>query len=163
MDAVDQDLTGQFEASRPRLQALAYRMLGSSGEAEDAVQETWLRLGTASTPIDNLGGWLTTVVTRVCLDRLRARRSRPELAADPDDTMGDTVEVLDDNDPAQQAVMADSVGAALLVVLDVLPPAERAAFVLHDVFAGPFDEIGEILEGPPNAARQLAPGARRRG
>jgi RNA polymerase sigma-70 factor (ECF subfamily) len=156
METVDQDLTARFEANRARLQALGYRILGSSAEAEDAVQETWLRLGTAGDSIENLGGWLTTVVTRVCLDRLRARRSRPELADDPD------LDVIDDRDPADQAEMADSVGAALLVVLDVLPPAERVAFVLHDVFAVPFDEIAQILERSPDSARQLASRARRR-
>ena len=152
-------LTGEFEASRPRLRALAYRMLGSRAEADDAVQEAWLRLDNAGgTGIDNLGGWLTTVTARVCLDRLRSRRSRPEEAVGvrPAD------QVADDHDPAQQAVMAESVGAALMVVLDSLAPAERVAFVLHDVFAVPFDEVGEVVGRTPEAARQLASRARRR-
>jgi RNA polymerase sigma-70 factor (ECF subfamily) len=128
---------------------------------EDAVQETWLRLArTDSALVENLGGWLTTVIARVCLDRLRSRRARPEVAvgAVPDELAG----AADDDDPARQAVLAESVGAALLVVLDLLPPAERVAFVLHDVFAVPFDEIATIVDRSPEAARQLASRARRR-
>ena len=149
-----------FEDSRSRLHALAYRMLGSHAEAEDAVQETWLRLQrTDPAEIENVGGLLTTVVGRVCLDRLRARRARPE---DPvDDVARGTA---DDAaiDPVDEALLAESVGAALMVVLDQLGPAERVAFVLHDVFAVPFDEIAEILGRTPDSARQLASRARRR-
>jgi RNA polymerase sigma-70 factor (ECF subfamily) len=155
-------LAAQFEANRPRLRAVAYRMLGSHNEADDAVQEAWLRLHrTDPSGVDNLGGWLTTVVARLCLDRLRSRRSRPEEPSGgprPEDIAS----VADEHDPAHQALMADSVGAALLVVLELLAPAERVAFVLHDVFAVPFDEIGEIVDRSPEAARQLASRARRR-
>lgn len=152
----------QFESSRPRLRAVAYRMLGSHAEADDAVQETWIRLaGTDADQVENLGGWLTTVIARVCLDRLRARTSRREV------TVGEPVTeaaptAADDHDPAHQALLAESVGAALMVVLDSLPPAERVAFVLHDVFAVPFDEIAEIVDRSPVATRQLASRARRR-
>lgn len=157
----DRWLTEQFEASGPRLQTVAYRMLGSRAEAEDAVQETWLRLArTDPARVENLGGWLTTVIARVCLDRLRSRRARPEVAvgAIPDELAG----AADGDDPARQALVAESVGAALLVVLDLLAPAERVAFVLHDVFAVPFDEIAPIVDRSPDAARQLASRARRR-
>ncbi|MEA2685299.1 MAG: hypothetical protein QOE93_494 [Actinomycetota bacterium] len=152
-------LTDQFEASRPRLQAVAYRMLGSHAEAEDAVQEAWIRLTRADrSGVENLGGWLTTVVARVCLDSLRSRKSRRE-----DAELTDAMVATDDDDhPEQQAIMGDSIGAALLVVLDMLAPAERVAFVLHDVFAVPFDEIGDIVGRSPDAARQLASRARRR-
>jgi RNA polymerase sigma factor (sigma-70 family) len=152
----------QFEASRPRLRGVAYRMLGSRAEAEDAVQDTWLRLDrTDPAGIDNLGGWLTTVLARVCLDRLRSRTARRE-SPETDDL--EHAAPLDDGDadPAQQAVLADSVGAALLVVLDALGPAERVAFVLHDVFAVPFDDMAEIVGRTPEATRQLASRARRR-
>ena len=148
-------LTAQFEASRPRLRAVAYRMLGSRMDAEDAVQETWIRLArTDAARVENLGGWLTTVIARVCLDRLRSRRSHREdsVGAQPPDAIADS----DEDDPSHQALVAESVGAALLLVLDLLPPAERVAFVLHDVFAVPFDEIGEIVGRSPDAARQLA-------
>jgi RNA polymerase sigma factor (sigma-70 family) len=151
----------QFEASRPRLQALAYRILGSRSDAEDAVQETWLRLArTDRAGIDNLGGWLTTVVARVCLDRLRSRRARPEdaVGASP----AEFVDAADDDDPAGEVLLAESVGAALIMVLDLLAPAERVAFVLHDVFAVPFDEIAPVVDRSPQAARQLASRARRR-
>jgi RNA polymerase sigma-70 factor (ECF subfamily) len=156
-------LTEQFEASRPRLRALAYRMLGSHAEADDAVQEAWVRL-TRTDPerIENIGGLLTTVIGRVCLDRLRSRRSRREEPIDapfPDDVAGP---IPVGGDPADEAVLAESVGAALLVVLDLLAPAERVAFVLHDVFAVPFDEIADILGRSPDATRQLASRARRR-
>jgi RNA polymerase sigma-70 factor (ECF subfamily) len=164
MDATTDDadwLTAQFEASRPRLQSVAYRMLGSRAEAEDAVQEAWLRLaGTDAARIDNLGGWLTTVVARLCLDTLRSRQARREDAVT--DPGSDRAMVATDHDPAGEAVMADSVGAALLVVLDSLAPAERVAFVLHDVFGVSFAEIGGILDRTPEAARQLASRARRR-
>jgi RNA polymerase sigma-70 factor (ECF subfamily) len=154
-------LTEQFEASRPRLRAVAYRMLGSQSEAEDAVQETWLRLDRADPAgVENLGAWLTTVIARLCLDRLRSRRSRREepVGPLPEAAPG----IPDDHDPEQQALVAESVGSALLVVLDLLAPAERVAFVLHDVFAVPFDEIAEIVGRSPDAARQLASRARRR-
>jgi RNA polymerase sigma-70 factor (ECF subfamily) len=153
-------LTEQFEASRSRLRAVAYRMLGSHSEAEDAVQETWLRVDRAgATDVENLGGWLTTIVARVCLDRLRSRSSRRE---DPIGLETTTVETDARPGPEEHALVADSVGAAMLVVLDLLTPPERVAFVLHDVFAIPFDEIGEAIDRTPEAARQLASRARRR-
>jgi RNA polymerase sigma-70 factor (ECF subfamily) len=153
--------TAEFEVSRPRLQALAYRILGSRTEAEDAVQETWLRLArTDIAHIDNLGGWLTTVTSRVCLDRLRSRRARPEQAIGtiPDALVGGA----DADEPGDEVLLADSVGAALIMVLDLLAPTERVAFVLHDVFAVPFDEIAPVVDRSPEAARQLASRARRR-
>jgi RNA polymerase sigma factor (sigma-70 family) len=152
----------QFERHRRQLQAVAYRMLGSVGEAEDAVQEAWLRI-TRSEPesIENVGGFLTTVVGRVCMDMLRARRSRPEQAAG--DRLPEPVVAADDHsDPEQETLMADAVGLALLVVLDTLTPSERLAFVLHDMFAVPFAEIAPIVDRTPDAARQLASRARRR-
>jgi RNA polymerase sigma-70 factor (ECF subfamily) len=155
-------LTEQFEGSRPRLRAVAYRMLGSHAEADDAVQETWLRLnGADPAGVENLGGWLTTVIARICLDRLRSRRSRPE---EPFRTqLGErSRETPEEHDPEHHSLIADSVGSALLVVLELLGPAERVAFVLHDVFGVPFDEIGEIVGRSPEAARQLASRARRR-
>lgn len=154
------DLTERFEESRPQLHAVAYRMLGSLSEAEDAVQEAWLRLHrTDATTIDNLGGWLTTVVARVCLDVLRSRRSRREEPLRPDQT---EPRALHGADPEREVLIADSVGVALLVVLETLTPAERLAFVLHDLFATPFAEIGVILDRSPDAVRQLASRARRR-
>jgi len=154
----DDWLAAEFEAARPRLHAVAYRMLGSHADADDAVQEAWLRLaGGDHDRIENAGGLLTTVVGRVCLDRLRTRHSRPE---EPIEAIATAT--VGDDDPADHSVLADSVGSALLVVLDLLGPAERLAFVLHDVFAVPFDEIGEILDRSPEAARQLASRARRR-
>src|SRR5256714_1419487 len=156
-------LVEQFEAQRSRLRSVAYRMLGSLSEADDAVQETWLRLsGTDASVIENFGGWLTTVVARVCLNMLRSRGTRRE---EPLDThLPDPVVTLDDAvDPEQQALLADSVGLALLVVLDQLTPAERLAFVLHDMFAVSFDEIAPIVGRSPEATRQLASRARRRG
>lgn len=152
-------LAEQFEQSRTRLRAVAYRMLGSATEADDAVQESWLRASRAGVDgVDNLGGWLTTVVSRVCLDRLRSRRSRREQPLD-----GVLVDAPSgDRHPEDEAVLADALGAALLVVLDALTPAERLAFVLHDLFAVPFDEISEILDRSPAAVRQLASRARRR-
>jgi RNA polymerase sigma-70 factor (ECF subfamily) len=157
----DDWLTARFEESRPRLHALAYRMLGSHAEAEDAVQETWIRLRrTDPAGIENVGGLLTTVVGRVCLDRLRARRARPE---DPVDDAG-VASTADEtaSDPVDETLLAESVGAALMVVLDRLGPAERVAFVLHDVFAVPFEEIAEILGRTSDSSRQLASRARRR-
>jgi len=150
-------LAERFEQHRPRLRAVAYRMLGSLAEADDAVQDTWLRLSRSDADrIDNLGGWLTTVVARECLHLLRSRRHRNEEPADPI-VIPDT-----DLDPEQEALLADSVGLALLVVLDRLTPAERLAFVLHDMFELPFDEIAGIVGRTPTAARQLASRARRR-
>src|SRR5215218_10320511 len=149
-------LAEQFEENRAHLKAVAYRMLGSISEAEDAVQETWLRLSRSDTSsVENLGGWLTTVVGRVCLDMLRSRRSRRDgpLGVQVPDRI---VSHGDGIDPEQQALLADSVGLALLVVLDTLDPAERLAFVLHDMFAVPFDEIAPIVGRSPAAARQLA-------
>ncbi|HEV8649815.1 MAG TPA: sigma-70 family RNA polymerase sigma factor [Actinomycetes bacterium] len=155
-------LAERFEAHRTHLRAVAYRMLGSASDADDAVQEAWLRLGRADTSgVANLGGWLTTVVARVCLDVLRARTSRREepLGVHLPDPV---VRRQDGTDPEQQALLAEGVGLALLVVLDTLAPAERLAFVLHDTFAVPFDEIAAILGRSPNAARMLASRARRR-
>ncbi|MEV6395647.1 sigma-70 family RNA polymerase sigma factor [Streptomyces sp. NPDC051907] len=155
-------LAERFEAHRTHLRAVAYRMLGSLSEADDAVQEAWLRLDRADTSdVENLGGWLTTVVGRVCLDMLRSRRSRGEESLDvrvPDPVVGSP----DGVDPEHQALLADSVGLALLVVLETLSPAERLAFVLHDMFAVPFDEIAPMVGRTPTAARQLASRARRR-
>ncbi|MEV6804051.1 sigma-70 family RNA polymerase sigma factor [Streptomyces sp. NPDC051132] len=151
-------LAERFEAYRGHLRAVAYRMLGSVAEAEDAVQEAWLRLSRSDTAeVENLGGWLTTVVGRVCLDVLRARRSRGEEPLESWRPAPDT-----GPDPAHGALLADSVGLALLVVLDTLAPAERLAFVLHDLFGVPFAEIAGILGRSPAAARQLASRARRR-
>jgi RNA polymerase sigma factor (sigma-70 family) len=155
-------LAERFQAHRTRLRAVAYRMLGSLTEADDAVQETWLRLGRSDTSgVDNLGGWLTTIVARVCLDMLRSRRSRREepLGAHLPEPI---ISRQDGIDPEQQALLAEGVGLALLVVLDTLAPAERLAFVLHDMFAVPFDEIAAIVGRSPTAARQLASRARRR-
>src|SRR6267154_2296577 len=156
-----EQLAEQFEEHRPHVRAVAYRMLGSVSEAEDAVQEAWIRLSrTDVSGVDNLRGWLTTVVARVCLDMLRSRASRRE---DPLDVhVPDPVVTRVDDDPAEHALLADSVGMALLVVLDTLPPAERLAFVLHDVFAVPFEQIGPILDRTPAAAKQLASRARHR-
>ncbi len=151
-----------FEQQRPRLQAVAYRMLGSMAEAQDAVQEAWLRVsGASGEDVANVSGWLTTIVSRQCLNMLRSRASRRE---DPLDVWvpDPVVEFGDGADPAEQSVLADSVGLALLVVLESLDPAERLAFVLHDMFAVPFDDIAPMLERTPAAARQLASRARRR-
>jgi RNA polymerase sigma-70 factor (ECF subfamily) len=150
-----------FEAQRPHLRSVAYRMLGSLHEADDAVQEAWLRLSRADTgDVRDLRAWLTTVVSRVCLDVLRSRASRREESLDVH--LPDPIVTRVDDDPAEHAILADSVGIALLVVLDTLAPAERLAFVLHDVFAVPFDEIGPILDRSPAAAKQLASRARQR-
>ena len=154
----DDWLAARFEASRPRLRGVAYRMLGSLAEAEDAVQEAWIRAaGGYTQDVANLDGWLTTVVARICLDMLRARKSRREEPLDPAQAAADAAA-----GPEQEAVLADSVGYALLVVLDTLAPAERVAFVLHDMFGLPFDEIGTVTGRSPTAARQLASRARRR-
>jgi RNA polymerase sigma factor (sigma-70 family) len=151
----------QFEAHRPQLRAVAYRMLGSLSEADDAVQESWLRLShSGADDIVNLRAWLTTVVSRICLDMLRARAARRE---DPFDAhVPDPVVTQVGDDPEEHALLADSVGLALLVVLDTLSPAERLAFVLHDIFAVPFGQIGAILDRSPAAAKQLASRARQR-
>src|SRR5438132_1664390 len=151
-----------FEAHRQRLRTVAYRMLGSRSEADDAVQETWLRLSRADTSgVENLGGWLTTVVGRVCLDILRSRKA---LREDPLEThVPEPVISREEGiDPEQEVLLADAVGLALLVVLETLAPAERLAFVLHDMFAVPFDDIAPIVERSPAATRQLASRARRR-
>ena len=155
-------LAQQFEQHRGRLRAVAYRMLGSTSEADDAVQDAWLRLsGANAQEIENLGGWLTTVVARVCLNKLRSRSTRREESLDwrvPDPI----VTAEGDMEPEQEAVLADSVGLALLVVLDALPPAERLALVLHDMFGVPFDDIAPIVGRSSTATRQLASRARRR-
>jgi RNA polymerase sigma factor (sigma-70 family) len=150
-------LATRFDESRPRLRAVAYRMLGSNSEAEDAVQEAWLKLSRADTAeVQNLGGWLTTVVARVCLDMLRTRRARREEPLPPGaDTPGG-------DHPEENLALADATGQALLIVLETLAPAERVAFVLHDMFDLSFDEIAPIVERTPEAARQLASRARRR-
>ena len=155
-------LAEQFEEHRTHLRAVAYRMLGSVSEVDDAVQEAWLRLSRAdATGIDNLGGWLTTVVARVCLDMLRSRQSRREEPFTPD-APEPVATGAHGSSPEQEAILADSVGLALLVVLDKLTPAERLAFVLHDMFAVPFEEIGPIVGRSAEATRQLASRARRR-
>jgi len=176
MDQADW-LAERFEEQRAHLRAVAYRMLGSLAEADDAVQNSWLRLSRAdTTDVDNLAGWLTTVVARECLKMLRSRRRRreeplPEVEAEPragsgsgrvTGVTGVTGVTSDAGDPEAAALMADSVGPALMVVLDTLGPAERLAFVLHDIFAVPFDDIAPILERTPAATRQLASRARRR-
>jgi RNA polymerase sigma-70 factor (ECF subfamily) len=155
-------LAEQFEANRTRMRAIAYRMLGSLGEAEDAVQEAWLRLGRSDTSgVENLSAWLTTVVARVCLDMLRSRKSRREEPLDVHTSEG-AANLAGVTDPEQEAQLAESVGLALMVVLATLPPAERLAFVLHDMFDLPFEEIAPIVGRTPTAARQLASRARRR-
>ena len=153
----EETLTERFEASRPRLHAIATRMLGSSAEADDAVQETWLRASRAGTDdVDNVEGWLTTITSRVCLDVLRSRTRAAARAVATDDA------AVTVPSPEEDAVLADAIGPALLVVLDTLTPPERLAFVLHDLFAVPFDEVAAILQRSPAAARQLASRARRR-
>ncbi|HEX6395769.1 MAG TPA: sigma-70 family RNA polymerase sigma factor [Acidimicrobiales bacterium] len=155
---MDENLAAQFEADRSRLQSVAYRMLGSITEAEDAVQETWIRLNRSDAQsIDNLGGWLTTVLSRVCLGVLRSRRTHGEQPL----TESDQPEP-DGAGPEDEAVLADAMGPALLLVLETLGPSERLAFVLHDLFAVPFEEIAPIVDRSPAAARQLASRARRR-
>ncbi|MBV9042395.1 MAG: sigma-70 family RNA polymerase sigma factor, partial [Acidimicrobiia bacterium] len=155
----DQDfLAARFDDHRAHLRAVAYRMLGSPAEADDAVQEAWVRLSrTDTSDVENLGGWLTTVVSRVCLDLLRSRTARRE--APLETSAPPALSVVD---PEREAEVADSVGLAMLVVLDTLAPAERLAFVLHDMFGVPFDEIAPIVDRSPEAARQLASRARRR-
>ena len=156
----ERPLASQFEQNRAQLRAVAYRMLGSVSEAEDAVQEAWLRLSRSDvSEIQNLGGWLTTVVSRVCLDLLRSRKSRRE---DPLDDLFVPDPILSPLDPEEEAVRADAVGLAMMVVLEKLSPAERLAFVLHDMFGLSFDEIAEIVDKTPAATRQLASRARRR-
>jgi RNA polymerase sigma factor (sigma-70 family) len=162
MNVNDQDwLAKRFEENRNHLRAVAYRMLGSLSEADDAVQETWLRLSRSDvTAIENLSGWLTTVVARVSLDMLRSRKSRGEL---PFDAMPEPIVSREDRvDPEHEMLLADSVGLALLIVLETLAPAERLAFVLHDMFGVPFEEIASIVGRSPAATRQLASRARRR-
>jgi RNA polymerase sigma factor (sigma-70 family) len=155
-------LAQSFEENRGHLRAVAYRMLGSASEADDAVQEAWLRLSRSdASTIENLGGWLTTVVSRVCLDLLRSRMAKHEEALDTSTTQS-IVTSERQTDPEQETLLADSVGFALLIVFDRLDPAERLAFVLHDMFAVSFDEIASILGRSPEAARQLASRARRR-
>jgi RNA polymerase sigma-70 factor (ECF subfamily) len=157
----DDWLAERFEEHRSRLRAIAYRILGSSTDADDAVQEAWLRFSRTDTgAVENLGGWLTTVVSRVCLNMLQARRSRPQPVADPDQP--EPIADRGEFDPEYQALLADSVGLALLVVLERLTPAERVAFVLHDVFGIPFDQIAPIVDRTTPATRQLASRARTR-
>ncbi|MEU5312187.1 RNA polymerase sigma factor SigJ [Streptomyces sp. NPDC021562] len=156
-------LAARFEEHRDHLRAVAYRMLGSVAEAEDAVQEAWFRLGRTDTDeIRNLGGWLTTVVGRVCLDLLRSRTARREQPMDDTFVPDPVIRPLTSIDPEQEVLQADSVGLALLIVLETLEPAERLTFVLHDMFAVPFDDIAPIVERTPAATRQLASRARRR-
>jgi RNA polymerase sigma-70 factor (ECF subfamily) len=157
------ELAAQFEQNRAHLRAVAYRMLGSTAEAEDAVQETWLRLSRADADeVENMRGWLTTVVSRICLDMLRARRARREELNDG--WLPEPVVIVDDpeGDPEQEALLADAVGVALLVVLETLTPAERLAYVLHDMFGVPFEEIAPVVERSVPATRQLASRARAR-
>jgi RNA polymerase sigma-70 factor (ECF subfamily) len=155
-------LADRFEANRTHLRAVAFRMLGSSSEAEDAVQEAWIRLSrSGTTGVENLGGWMTTIVARICLDMLRSRKSRREESLDA--PLADSAAAGEQStDPEREALVADSIGLALLVVLKTLAPAERVAFVLHDMFDLPFDEIAPIVGRSPAAARQLASRARRR-
>jgi RNA polymerase sigma factor (sigma-70 family) len=160
---VQQDwLAERFEEHRSRLRAVAYRMLGSLSEADDAVQDTWIRLSrTNADEVENLGGWLTTVTARVCLNMLRSRQTRREEPFGPH-VPEPIIDPVAGVDPEHEALLADSVGLALLVVLETLSPAERLAFVLHDMFAVPFDQIAPIVDRTPEAARQLASRARRR-
>src|SRR5258708_1513646 len=159
MDELDV-LAERFEAHRARLRAVAYQTLGSASEADDAVQEAWLRLSRSNPDeIENLGGWLTTVAARVCLNMLASRREQPAGLHLPASALSGA----DGIDPEAEALLADSIGPALLVILHTLPPAERLAFVLHDMFAVPFDDIAPIVGRAPAAARQLASRARRRG
>jgi RNA polymerase sigma-70 factor (ECF subfamily) len=155
-------LAERFEAARPRLQRMAQRILGSAAESDDALQEAWLRISRADTQdVANLDGWLTTVVARVCLDALKRRESRREDLT-PDDPRRDIAAIAPGERPEEEAVLADSIGVALLILLDALAPAERVAFVLHDMFDVPFDDIAAIVGRTPEAARQLASRARRR-
>jgi RNA polymerase sigma-70 factor (ECF subfamily) len=155
-------LAQQFEAARPRLRRMALRMLGSAAESDDALQESWLRIARADVAsVANLDGWLTTVVARVCLDALKRRESRREEFT-PDDPRRDVAVVAPGERPEEEALLADSIGAALLIVLDTLSPAERVAFVLHDTFDVPFEDVAAVVGRTPEAARQLASRARRR-
>jgi RNA polymerase sigma factor (sigma-70 family) len=155
------ELAERFEEHRSRLRAVAYRILGSTSDADDAVQEAWIRFSRSdTTAVDNLGSWLSTVVSRVCLNMLQARRSRPQPARDPE--LPEPRSESPEEDPEQEALLADSVGMALMVVLDRLSPAERVAFVLHDVFAIPFDDIAPVLDRSRAATRWLASRARAR-
>jgi RNA polymerase sigma-70 factor (ECF subfamily) len=157
----DASLTARFEENRPRLRAVAYRLLGSTSETEDAVQETWLRITRAdSGAVENLGGWLTTVITHVCLDMLRARKTRENAA--PAMVAEGTMAPSEPTDPEREVLLADAVGSAMMIVLDTLGPAERVAFVLHDLFALSFEDIGSIMGRSAEATRQLASRARRR-
>jgi RNA polymerase sigma factor (sigma-70 family) len=157
----DPELTARFERARPHLRAVAYRMLGTVDDAEDALQEAWIRLSGHANGVENVDAWLTTVVARICLNMLRARRVRRE--EELVDRLPDPiVDPAEGSDPEHEALLADSVGLALFVVLDTLPPDERLAFVLHDVFAVPFDEIATIVDRTPEAARKLASRARSR-
>jgi RNA polymerase sigma factor (sigma-70 family) len=159
-NVTDLSLSTRFEENRPRLRAVAYRMLGSASEADDAVQETWLRLTRVDAEaVDNLGGWLTTVVTHVCLDILRARKTREHAASA---TAEGAVAASEPTDPEREVLLADAVGSAMMIVLDTLSPAERVAFVLHDLFAFSFEDIGAIVGRSAVATRQLASRARRR-
>jgi RNA polymerase sigma factor (sigma-70 family) len=159
MDMDDAELADRFEAHRARLRAVAYHTLGSPSDADDAVQEAWLRLSrTDSGNIENLGGWLTTVVARVCLDMLHSRREEPTGLHLPESAGNDS----GGTDPEQEALLADSIGPALLAILHTLPPAERLAFVLHDIFAVPFGDVASVVGRSPTAARQLASRGRRR-
>jgi RNA polymerase sigma-70 factor (ECF subfamily) len=152
----------RFEAARPRLQRIAQRILGSAAESEDALQESWLRISRADTAsVANFDGWLTTVVARVCLDALKRRDSRREELT-PDDPRTQVVAIAPGEHPEEEAMLAESIGVALLILLDALTPAERVAFVLHDMFDVPFEDIAAIVERTPEAARQLASRARRR-
>ncbi|NEA84240.1 sigma-70 family RNA polymerase sigma factor, partial [Actinospica acidiphila] len=163
MGGDEERLARSFEEHRAHLRAVAYRMLGSLAEAEDAVQEAWLRLGRVEPgEIDNLGGWLTTVTGRICLDLLRSRTARREQPMDDTFVPDPVLRPLSRVDPEQEALEADSVGIALLVVMETLNPDERLAFVLHDMFAVPFDDIAPVVERTPAATRQLAGRARRR-
>ncbi|HEX3672522.1 MAG TPA: sigma-70 family RNA polymerase sigma factor [Candidatus Cybelea sp.] len=158
----EQWLAESFQAARPRLQRIALRMLGSRAESDDALQESWLRISRADVArVANLEGWLTTVVARVCLDALRRRESRREEFTS-DDPRRDLAAVAPGERPEEEALLADSIGAAMLILLDALPPAERVAFVLHDMFEVPFDDIAGIVRRTPEATRQLASRARRR-
>ncbi|MEU6011310.1 sigma-70 family RNA polymerase sigma factor [Streptomyces sp. NPDC047453] len=155
-------LAARFETDRPRLRAVAYRMLGSSAEADDAVQETWLRASRSdAAAVENMSGWLTTIVARVSLNMLQSRKSRREELVDAPET-GGSPRLDTPVDPEREALLAESVGTAMLLILDTLTPAERLAFVLHDMFAVPFEEIAPIVDRTPAAARQLASRARRR-
>jgi len=157
----DASLSARFEENRPRLRAVAYRLLGSTSETEDALQETWLRVAQADTgAVDNLGGWLTTVITHVCLDMLRARKTREN--AGPAVRAEGAVAASEPTDPEREALLADAVGSAMMIVLDTLSPAERVAFVLHDLFALSFEDVGAIVGRSAVATRQLASRARRR-